>query len=331
MPYDKRRQKLIIEPVDANQKNLTDIFIIPQIDTLFRSATSLREAIDHLICPLKPFNKTDATGYFISDEFLQNLVKQRIKLVAPAYLNKYPIGWCHEITSIVVAYLLEIGEAIRDKFFPGLSRFLNSGGVFKRIWGEVRQEFFQNAIQIGGVYLDVSNDTVDIRKPKTERMWLNNSEFSSFESFHCYAGILQRYHKKEIFINNCLPELAPLCPFWTRVENGPLCLDYSFYMAGLAEDTDYRASEDIFETRPAFINDLTIELLSSIESITLGIRGDAKTIKYFRFNIMDDNARRNLFKTYRDMPKEHRCHYIDHAHHFVKLINHQLKLLYRNP
>ena len=324
MPYDKRRQKLIIELVDEKQKNLTELFILPHINSLFLAATTLRDSIDHMKFVTKPNVINKMMAYFLSDEHLQSLVEKHIKKASQKYLNKYPIGCCCEITVVIVKYLIDMDKKDRDRFFPGLSDFLYQGGVFKRIWGEVRQKYFQNAIQIGAIYLDVSNDTVDIKKTKTEWALLSECNFSCFDSFHSYARILESYHEKELFLNGCLPELAPLCPIWTRQKNGSFRLDCSLFMMGLAHDTNYHASEELFEIRSPCIYDLPVELLSSIKSITQKFKGNSEALKYLSFNPVSEDERRNIFKYYRCLKSEEKNTYIDRAQNYAKLINYQL-------
>ena len=41
-----------------------------------------------------------------------------------------------------------------------LRAFLRAGGTLRRVWGDLRGQFFQNAFQLGTLYLDVANDSV---------------------------------------------------------------------------------------------------------------------------------------------------------------------------
>ena len=49
-----------------------------------------------------------------------------------------------------------------------IREFIGKGGAFRSVWGVLREQYFQNAIQLGGLYVDVSNDTVVVTKPKVE-------------------------------------------------------------------------------------------------------------------------------------------------------------------
>jgi len=93
--------------------------------------------------------------------------------VQPVKLGKtYPLGQCLEI-SLAVMRLLEqadlstvplSGAAVAGR--AAFTAFRKAGGALRLVWGDLRGEFFQNAFQLGTLYLDVSNDTVTPTKPR---------------------------------------------------------------------------------------------------------------------------------------------------------------------
>jgi hypothetical protein len=127
-------------------------------------------------------------------------------------LKPYPLGYCLEITDAVLDAL---SHRLRAPDHPGahaLRAYEDAGGRPRRIWGVLRERYFQNAVQYGGLYVDVANDTVTVDKPKVEILPIGESGMAAVRDFEHYAAIAAIYWGRTIVANHALPALAPMYP-----------------------------------------------------------------------------------------------------------------------
>ncbi len=140
----------------------------------------------------------------------------------------YPLGQCLEICLAVAQQLNMIDPAsLTDKERKGhraLTDFLAAGGTMRRIWGDLRGKYFQNAFLLGSLYLDVSNDTVVITKPKVEILAFNESGMRPITGYAHYARIAEQYWSVRAWPNHVLPTLAPFYPMLTLASDGMMSL-----------------------------------------------------------------------------------------------------------
>ncbi len=131
----------------------------------------------------------------------------------PAARKAYPYGRCEEITRDV---FLRMSRRLRQPELSGVDRLLHGfvarGGVVRRVWGALRGQYFQNAIQIGALYVDVSNDTVVVTKPKIEILPMAESGLENVRDINHFRSIAALYWNAEIYANLCAPSLAPILP-----------------------------------------------------------------------------------------------------------------------
>lgn len=124
----------------------------------------------------------------------------------------YPYGRCEEITR----YLYEqLNKRLAEPTHPvehQLRSFAANGGVMRTIWGVLRTQYFQNAIQCGALYIDVSNDTVFVTKPKIEILPIEESGLEAIQNLAHFRETAQRYWNSELYVNYLVPSLAPLLP-----------------------------------------------------------------------------------------------------------------------
>lgn len=138
--------------------------------------------------------------------------------------SRYPLGYCKEISDGVFNLLQ---QSLAQSESPGLQAirgFLQAGGRIKRVWGNLRDCYFQNALQMGGLYVDVANDSVVISKPKIEILPLAEANFNPINSYSDYAKLAQNYWQGEVFPNRYIPQLAILFPIILRYPSGKLKL-----------------------------------------------------------------------------------------------------------
>lgn len=121
----------ILDP-DA-QAALTERYLLPVLSELEACLLAVRRQLDPELERLQP-----------------------VKLGKP-----YPLGQCLEIAEAVQARLrtlaesdLPAGAAIGLR---ALWAFRRAGGDFRRVWGDLRGQYFQNAFQLGTLYIDVAN------------------------------------------------------------------------------------------------------------------------------------------------------------------------------
>ncbi len=162
----------------------------------------------------------------------------------------YPLGQCLEIILAMQSKLRNAGKLpIKGALAIGrssISKFVNAGGIFRQVWGDLRGEFFQNAFQLGAYYVDVSNDTVTITKPKVEILPFESAQFSAISDFEHYARIAKRYWNVEALPNYFFPHLAPYAPILFVLPNGQIQLQSTYkYMVGLAIRSGFELSERV--------------------------------------------------------------------------------------
>ncbi|KQW87501.1 hypothetical protein ASC94_29485 [Massilia sp. Root418] len=185
-------------------------------------------------------------------------VDPSLQRLQPAKLGKpYPMGQCLEI-SLAVAQLLDhadvAGLALSEPARAGYAAFVafrKAGGQFRRMWGDLRGEFFQNAFQLGTFYLDVSNDTVTPSKPKVELLPFDEARFVPIADFRHFARIATGYWQHAIYPNHLLPELAPYCPLIHVAANGQaIVAEGTDYMVAMAQAGRFEPSEDVLRDAP---------------------------------------------------------------------------------
>ncbi|MBU2024391.1 MAG: hypothetical protein KJ609_18685, partial [Gammaproteobacteria bacterium] len=113
----------------------------------------------------------------------------------------YPLGRCKEIRDAVFVLLQEKLPQSTDPGLVLIRDMLSKGTVLKKVWGSLRDEYFQNAMVLGDWYLDVSNDTVNPNKPRVEVLPLIESQFYNIASFEQFVKIARSYWNVEVYRN----------------------------------------------------------------------------------------------------------------------------------
>lgn len=130
-------------------------------------------------------------------------------------VTKYPYGYCDIIRNIVWDHIHASikGKGPYVRYFAALKPFLQKGGLFRKIWGELTYgPYFQSAMQLGAYYIDVSNDTVVITKPKLEIKLLKDTALVNVDDFEHYFRVAESYFGWDVYPNIHLPEVAALYP-----------------------------------------------------------------------------------------------------------------------
>lgn len=130
----------------------------------------------------------------------------------------YPEGYCREIRNDVWARLKRTLSERSGAGRNPVADFVRAGGLAKPIWGDLRGAYLQNAIQLGALYVDVANDTVDITKPKIEILPLERSGMRAIRTPEHFAEIAATYWKAPIYTNTLIPAICPIVPLLIAVD-----------------------------------------------------------------------------------------------------------------
>lgn len=167
----------------------------------------------------------------------------------------YPLGQCLEITLAVLKYLDTLDPAnlsiIAQCGYYALTKFFAANGSIRRIWGDLRGEYFQNALLIGTLYVDVSNDTVVVTKPKVEILPFHESGLYSIKDYAHFAHIAEKYWEVSAWPNHVLPALAPSFPVVTVSKEGVIKFwDQGVYLIALNWRQAFRPGESYLAGAP---------------------------------------------------------------------------------
>ncbi|AUN33500.1 hypothetical protein [Niveispirillum cyanobacteriorum] len=211
-------------PTDRKQNALTKRFIFPVLTDLHDMLMDLRRELDPVLARQYPLNKN----------------------------IPYPVGRCEEITTAVRQHLLKRIATPTTRAERALHAFRRQGGLIRPVWGALRERYFQNATQIGSLYVDAANDTVNITKPKVEIMPMTESGLEAIRDISHFCDIAKLYWKAETYANLVAPSLAPLLPMAVLNKvSEPQLLSACPYMTALALHNHFRDAESWLETAPA--------------------------------------------------------------------------------
>ncbi|RAK65559.1 hypothetical protein DJ019_11400 [Phenylobacterium kunshanense] len=174
----------------------------------------------------------------------------------PTFAGKpYPLGQCLQITEAVHARLLNVeASEVSARAAEGLAAlraFLAAGGQMRRAWGDLRDQYFQNALIVGTLYVDVSNDTVVVTKPPVEILPFDQAGFRPIADYAHYARIAGRYWRTRTLPNHLVPELSPYLPLIEVLPTGRLRLGaFNRYMLGLTLSKTFTPAEDALSAPP---------------------------------------------------------------------------------
>lgn len=189
--------------------------------------------------------------------FVRRQLDPELERLQPVKLGKpYPLGQCLEIALAVEKRLRIVEESslpteVAQEGLRALRAFLREGGSFRLVWGDLRGQYFQNAFQLGSLYVDVSNDTVVASKPKVEVLPFDVANFVPVRCFSQFRRIASSYWEDQIYPNHVLPEFAPHCPLIHVSKSGSIKLyDATQYMLAMTYADAFRPSEAVLREAP---------------------------------------------------------------------------------
>jgi len=258
-----------LQPIDDLQIQLTEKFIVPNIEALTSGFLGIRVLLDALWRGEKIVHSAASKL-----QVLMQMVHKQKKMYTAKMSAEYPIGLCYPISFIAYDYICscEINDE-KSPFFV-LRDFVEEGGVFKVIWGEVRHEYFQTALQIGSWYFDAANDTVDVHKPKVVSCAFSSAESEFFEvtSLSQYLRVKENYHECLIYRNTIFPKLAKIFPLLAVAKkDGKLSIEVSMHFADLM----LSQSDSM-----AFVAELSLPSASVVQHIQDRVQPVAQRFQY---------------------------------------------------
>lgn len=190
----------------------------------------------------------------------RNEADQELQLHQPFKSGKaYPLGQCLEIArrvfGIVEGWLCSPNPIFSPALSPAeqqgldaLREFFAAGGVLRLVWGALREQYFQNAMQLGSLYVDVANDTVVREKPPVEILPFQDCGLLAIRDFFHFAEIARRYWGGELYPNHLFPHLAPWFPWISVVPGTGVQLEAgNDYMIALTRQDGFRSAQQVLE------------------------------------------------------------------------------------
>ncbi len=224
-----------IAPSNVAQAELTARWLAPLGDALFDYCRALRAEVDTVLALQLPF----AAG------------------------KAYPYGRCEEITQQVHNQLQERLRRPEHAVERALRGFIAEGGGVRPVWGVLREQYFQNALQMGTLYVDVSNDTVFVTKPPVEIVSMEASGLVPVRDLAHFRQTAERYWGATLYANHLVPTLAPLLPM-VSVSPGKLLPSLQSacdYMIELMRRDDFHQAETWLREGPPPPADLKLAWL----------------------------------------------------------------------
>jgi hypothetical protein len=267
-----------------------------------------RSPFNYTLLPNEPRIANPAHAQALSDRFLTPALAEieALLLFVRALVNPvlsahqplkngkpYPLGQCLEISKAVEQRLktLRMSDlpdastntkaAAIHTGFRALQAYKHHGGTIRLVWGDLRGQYFQNAFLVGIYYMDVSNDTVFVTKPKVEILPLAQANFRRIEDYEHFIRVAKNYWGATFHPNNVLPELAPFCPLVAVFPDGSVeLMDVSGYMFMLNLRSRFKLAQRVLEGR-ALDADVFSRLASALhgmKGLTLPVNPDAGRI-----------------------------------------------------
>lgn len=168
--------------------------LLAGIDALVALLRSHRDAVDAAFFARRDASRTAASS-----------------TAGETNLADYPLGFCGAIRDQVLDRL------VAD---PAFRRLIGPDVVLKKIFVLLKGVYFQNAIQLGNLYVDVANDTVFVDKPKIEWLRIEDTPFENADCWSSVAAVGRRYYEVELYPNLLFPLAFPSAPFFAIRSSG---------------------------------------------------------------------------------------------------------------
>ena len=188
---------------DRSQERVTDRVLIPSMPRIVQALEGARRSVDSEMAA----SVTAVTGH------------ARAGLPCFPTIDDYPIGFCHVIRD---------GVRSRLRGDPSWRALVRRGVVVRDVFVILKGRFFQNAMQVGNLYVDVANDTVDRAQHWLEWARVRDVEYENPSSIPRIASVATSYYSCTVHPNLHFPEIAPFMPLMAVLGDGSVVLlDFS--------------------------------------------------------------------------------------------------------
>lgn len=197
----------VLSEITQEQVRLSDIYILPNLHKLENALLLIRNRLDEVW--------NDENIVFSSSDFaLLKLIQERKQKTQSNIIKLHPLGGCLHISRIIYKYIINYDFKQPEPQFDFLKEFYSARGVFKPISGQVKNQYFQNAWQIGNFYVDVANDTVVLEKPKVEIHSFLSADcpFKEITDLATYVSVKEKYHQCQVFKQDVIAEIQKKYP-----------------------------------------------------------------------------------------------------------------------
>lgn len=178
----------------SKQVELTNQYILPVIARLMSDVTGMRQMFDkHFLTQQK--NKKQA-----------NPTLHGIKTIA-----EYPKGYCEDIRNGVFKLLEK---------HPFILAMREKGVLFQQVYVILNYQYFQNGLQLGNLWIDVANDTVNPTEPRIYYKNIQDLNYQNLYDYENYALVAEKYLHLKLFPNTIFPNIAPRFPFFAIDSQG---------------------------------------------------------------------------------------------------------------
>ncbi len=230
-------KNILIKDIDEKQIQLSKKLVETNLDLIKVNLLNLRTSIDNEVNRLKE-NKLP------QNQLICNLIQKYFSEKNRPISTHYPIGDCFPITHIAYNYIrFKLITTLEWNF---LLEFLNSGGIFKPVWGQRAGIVYQTAIQLGSYYIDIANDTVDLNEPKVEINLMKNSKFKNINDLTEYSNINKIYCNNSLIPNFLYPNISSSFPFFIISKENQVYFHQSPYITGLIHNSKGMKLVDYF-------------------------------------------------------------------------------------
>ncbi|MFM8872762.1 MAG: hypothetical protein ACKOJI_05315, partial [Phycisphaerales bacterium] len=184
---------------DRAQEKVTDGVLLPSMPRIIEALGRARRAVD------AEMRARAATETWIGPSEVAGAVT----------IADYPVGFCQVIRDAVRARL-------RDD--PEWRAIVRRGVVLRDVFVILKGRYFQNAMQVGNLYVDVANDTVDPAKHWLEWAPVREVDYENASDISRIAAVSAAYHGCSVHPNTVFPLLAPVVPLLAVRSNGRIDL-----------------------------------------------------------------------------------------------------------
>lgn len=172
--------------ISKQQRELAQKYILPIIDELMDLIILSRIEFDREYLELNSSNGGSANAIYGEID-----------------IHHYPVGHC---------------SIIRDGVFEMMKKsdvvesLIEKGILFKQLFVILDGSYTQNAIQLGNLFIDVANDTVNPKKEAVYCEAIEDINFENLKEYNSYYEMVENYLNLKLYPNLYLPKIADIFP-----------------------------------------------------------------------------------------------------------------------